>query len=49
MAIGVIVLIVLAVPTLFQLVVQGGERRRQHNEILARLDRIESKMTGSGQ
>ena len=46
MAIGIVVLIVLAVPTLFQVITQGIERRKQHQEILERLERLEAKAAG---
>jgi len=48
LAVGVIVLIVLAVPTLFQVVFQGIERRKQHHEILERLDRLEERTSAQG-
>lgn len=46
MAAGITLLIILAVPTLFQVVMGGMERRKQHREILARLERLESKISG---
>ena len=42
MNVGITILVVIAVVILSQLLMQGFERRREHREILARLDRLES-------
>ena len=46
LGIGITLLVILAVPTLFQVVVQGIERRKQHKELLERINRLEAKIGG---
>jgi hypothetical protein len=45
--IGVSLLVILAIPTLAQVIVQGIQRRKEHYELLERLDRLEA-MLGKG-
>jgi hypothetical protein len=48
MNVGITILVIIAVVILSQLLMQGSERRREHREILARLDEVESRQGGSG-
>ena len=48
MNVGITILVIIAVVILSQLLMQGSERRREHREILARLDRLESRRESSG-
>jgi hypothetical protein len=43
MQVGIVVLIIIGALTLGQLFTQGMERRREHKELIARLDRLEGK------
>ncbi len=43
MHVGIVVLIIMGAVTLGQLFIQGMERRSEHRELLARLDRMEGK------
>jgi hypothetical protein len=41
MHVGIVVLIIIGAVALGQLFLQGMERRREHKELIARLDRLE--------
>lgn len=43
MNVGITVLVIIGVVILSQLLMQGSERRREHREILARLDGLEAR------
>jgi hypothetical protein len=43
MNVGITILVIIGVVILSQLLVQGSERQKEHREILARLDLLESK------
>jgi hypothetical protein len=45
MQVGIVVLIIIGAVTLGQLFMQGTERRKEHKELLDRLDRMEGKST----
>ena len=40
---GIVVIIVILVPILFQVVCQGEKARRRHEEIISRLDAFEGR------
>jgi len=44
MNIGVVVIIVLLVPILFQLLIQGQKAEKRHSELLHRLGTLESRV-----
>jgi hypothetical protein len=44
MGIGIVLLIVIAVPAFFQIVMLARDQRRRHAEILERLERLEGKL-----
>ena len=44
MEVGIIVLIVLIGMTLFQVIVQAYHRRKEHREVLERLERLEANL-----
>lgn len=44
MNVGITILVIIGVVILSQLLMQGSERRKEHREILARLDKL-----GAGQ
>jgi hypothetical protein len=48
MNVGIAILVVIAVVTLAQVLLQGSERRKQHQEITDRLDRLEAERRGKG-
>jgi len=43
MNVGITILVIIGVVILSQLLVQGSDWRKEHREILARLDLLESK------
>jgi hypothetical protein len=44
MSVGITILVIIGVVILSQLLMQGFERRKEHREILARLDELESRL-----
>ena len=43
MNVGITILVIIGVVILSQLLLQGSERRKEHREILERLDELKSK------
>ncbi len=49
MNVGITFLVIIGVVILSQLLLQGTQRRKEHHQLLDRLDRLESKLGSSGQ
>jgi hypothetical protein len=43
MNVGITVLVIIGVVMLSQLLLQGAERRREHRELMARFDKLDSQ------
>ncbi len=47
MSVGIVLLIVLAVPTLFQVVMSSYKQKQRHDELIERINKLEEKL-GAG-